>query len=263
MIEAGDFKRLEGDATQWFQLRHPNIVKLLGACSSSGSPFFVYELQAGVKYLNEFLDAVNDESDRKAATWKCFYEAALGLQYLPSRGVIHGDLRCENILVSSDATVKLGGLRLFTLYYAGQEQSSSKWHSPEMRWNKIPALSVKSDVFAFGMCIWEAARREASDSEDDGGFRYRSETMGDAEWDLISKMCAEDTGDRVDTAYVVSRLKQFVLDSSSRTQRGEQNESGDASPSSTLAVSRFDTGGGIVSSIVCSHIQWLVRSRMC
>lgn len=247
VIETGEFAQPEIDATQWFPLRHPNVVKLLGAFSTNYPLyfcFFIYELEADARYLNEYLDAVVDDLDRRVATWKCLYDAACGLQYLRSRGVIHGDLCRKNILVSSNATTKLGGLRV-------PRNSGPAWPPPETVENET-ALSTKSDIIAFGMCVWEAVVRRTPIFRR-GGVPQRSKTMGDAEWDLIAKMCGKDSSDRVDIAYVVSWLKQFVLSSSSkRQQRDEQDESGDASPPGTLAVSVLSRlAGGIFSSMLC------------
>ncbi|POM68810.1 Serine/threonine protein kinase [Phytophthora palmivora] len=39
--------------------------------------------------------------------WKKLHETALGLRYLHMKRVIHSDLKCNNILISSDGKAKL------------------------------------------------------------------------------------------------------------------------------------------------------------
>lgn len=121
---------------------------------------------------------------------RCLHASALGLQYLHNRDVIHGDLRSENIIVGGDSSVKLGGLRTLKYAYANQKRSWAKWASPETARDKS-AASTKSDIFAFGLCIWEAVMQKAPKARD-GLVPGRPANMGDAEWDLITK-CVHKT----------------------------------------------------------------------
>lgn len=43
-----------------------------------------------------------DAEKQQQTPWKFVLEAALGLEYLHERKIVHGDLRCSNILVGSD-----------------------------------------------------------------------------------------------------------------------------------------------------------------
>ncbi|KAE8978133.1 hypothetical protein PR001_g24929 [Phytophthora rubi] len=73
----------------WFGFSHPHVVRLFGACHV-GRPFFVCEYATNgalVSYLRNNPDEL----------WSKLHEAALGVQYLHARGVVHGDLRGNNI----------------------------------------------------------------------------------------------------------------------------------------------------------------------
>ncbi|GAB9477154.1 Tkl protein kinase, partial [Globisporangium polare] len=93
--------------------------------------------------------------------------------------------------------------------------------SPEIARDDSSA-TVESNIYAFGGCIWEALalqlpwKRMDLDSIreqlTDGELPRRPAGIEDAEWDLITKMCATDPSERVNISYVVNRLKQFVND---------------------------------------------------
>ncbi|KAF4318880.1 hypothetical protein BBO99_00006099 [Phytophthora kernoviae] len=88
----------------WFKLNHPHVVKLFGGCHV-GTPFFVCEEAKNGpldKYLKQHPDKI----------WQKLYEAALGLEYLHARGIVHRDLKCDNILVGSDGNAKLADFGL-------------------------------------------------------------------------------------------------------------------------------------------------------
>lgn len=66
----------------WFDLSHPHVVRLFGACHV-GNPFFVCEY-APFGSLDKYLRQHPDE------LWEKLHEAALGVRYLHERGIVHG-----------------------------------------------------------------------------------------------------------------------------------------------------------------------------
>lgn len=139
----------------WHQLFHPHVVQLFGACHI-GQPFFVCEY-AGGGQLDEYLRKHKDE------VWVKLYEAALGLRYLHVKRVVHGDLKCNNILIGSDGLAKLTDFGLSTLNAnepenveeSAPEVGAIRWKAPEvLRGEKA---TFASDVYSFGMYILEAA----------------------------------------------------------------------------------------------------------
>lgn len=91
----------------WTMLQHPYIVRLFKACHV-GNPFFVCEW-ASNGTLPDYL--CRDSTHRK--TWSKLHEAAQGLQYLHMMmKVVHGDLKCNNILIGSDGRAMLSDFGL-------------------------------------------------------------------------------------------------------------------------------------------------------
>jgi serine/threonine protein kinase len=148
---------LEQEVRAWQELRHPNVLKLYGVCQAAPDVnFFVCEY-ASRGSLAEFAasPSSSSSSDLQPLTWKFLYEAALGLEYLHERGIMHGDLRCSNILIGNDGMAKLssfGSTEVAT--HPRSVVRSMHWQAPEVVQGS-PA-SRESDVYSLGMCILEA-----------------------------------------------------------------------------------------------------------
>ncbi|GMF24292.1 unnamed protein product [Phytophthora lilii] len=139
----------EHEVGLWFGLNHPHVVKLFGGWHI-GTPFFVYE-EANHGPLNKFLNV------QPKKVWEKLYEAALGLKYLYARGIIHRDLKCDNILVGSDGYAKLTDFGLSASDAAvdqGAVTGAVRWVAPECL-DGCPA-TYASDIYSLGMCIIQA-----------------------------------------------------------------------------------------------------------
>lgn len=86
------------------------------------------------------------------------YEIADGLAYLHAQGIVHGDVKGENVLIASDLTVRLCDFGLAKIVNSATNPSlagvgSLRWQAPELfsRASRTP----KSDVYAFGLTISE------------------------------------------------------------------------------------------------------------
>ncbi|RLN63947.1 hypothetical protein BBJ28_00017036, partial [Nothophytophthora sp. Chile5] len=79
----------------WYSLNHEHLIKLYGACHE-GRPFFVCERASQgsiLSYVKGF---------GRSTAWHFQRDAAEGLQHLHDHGVVHGDLKGNNILVSDN-----------------------------------------------------------------------------------------------------------------------------------------------------------------
>ncbi|KAG7379054.1 hypothetical protein PHYPSEUDO_009120 [Phytophthora pseudosyringae] len=118
----------------WASFNHDNLIKLYGACHE-GQPCFVCERADGgtlVKYT---------QGRSQFPAWRAIWEAVKGLQYLHERGIVHGDLKGNNILVC-DATAKLADFGLSALRVLPMPQElwvpfagkhPSVWRVPDRR----------------------------------------------------------------------------------------------------------------------------------
>ncbi|KAF1323723.1 Mitogen-activated protein kinase kinase, partial [Globisporangium splendens] len=194
-MDKNEFQKV---ADRWYSLSHPNVRKLFGACHIESKPFFVYE------YGKQLLDVL---TEKQQSPWKYLYDAALGVQLLHQRNIVHGDLRCSNIVVGLDGVAKVGGLeahRREELYFR-YETERADWASPELLLIHVKSLS--SDIYAFGMCILEAITLKRpwfplkysrySENVRCGELPDRPESFSDDQRDLVTKMCAFRTADRI------------------------------------------------------------------
>ncbi|KAI9334425.1 kinase-like domain-containing protein [Obelidium mucronatum] len=151
----------------WFPLRHPNILPLLGACASSPRPFMVSPLMThghSLQYLDwcerSFGPACVEERGIKL-----LYEVSLGLQYLHTRSVIHGDLKAVNVLIDEHCNACVADFGFASLkQYATSRMTTTtggnnnfggtlRWMSPERLQGGKLAPAV--DVYAFAMTSYE------------------------------------------------------------------------------------------------------------
>ncbi|KAJ3242654.1 hypothetical protein HDU78_001323 [Chytriomyces hyalinus] len=159
-----DFMR---EVKTWFPLRHPNILPLLGACATADRPFMVSPFMKrghSLQYLDWCSDRFGNECIESRGV-KLLYEVSLGMQYLHSRGVVHGDLKAVNVLVDEygNANVADFGFASLKQFSSTRMTTSAKgaanfggtlrWMSPERLQGE--RLTPPVDVYAFAMTCYE------------------------------------------------------------------------------------------------------------
>ena len=84
-------------------------------------------------------------------------DIARGMQYLHSQGVLHRDLKSENLLLGGDMCVKVADFGISCLEsQCGSAKGFTgtyRWMAPEMI--KEKAHTKKVDVYSFGIVLWE------------------------------------------------------------------------------------------------------------
>lgn len=203
------------EAEVWFNLNHPHVVRLFGACNI-GNPIFVTEYTNGS--LNDFLQHNPNQ------LWSKLLEVALGVEYLHAVGVVHGDLQCRNVEIGTDHTAKLTDFRLRELSEGINSDitpSALRWMAPECVSGQH--ATFMSDIYSLGMTIVEAmaiaAASTPSTTEDTKGSQLwlplrrgslllaRPPTATDIEWALVTDMCAHKISNRLTATKVVQRIK--------------------------------------------------------
>jgi len=153
----------EGDARQRFlqearvvgQLSHPSIITLhdMGIEEASATPYLVMEYLKG-----QALDRTLEKGSipfARACAWVAEVAGALGAAH--RKGVIHGDIKPANILVTDDNRVKLmdfGMARLTARESAGNTLSGTPaYWCPEQIMGK--PQDARSDLFSLGVVLYE------------------------------------------------------------------------------------------------------------
>lgn len=120
------------EAEIWSSLIDPHVIKFYGACHLATTPFFICE-SAG-EHRN-FVDYFSErKSERRANLWHLLHEAALGLQHLHERGIVHGSIKCRGLLVSADGKAKLCGFGSSFVLTRDQPIATNENPAKDVRW---------------------------------------------------------------------------------------------------------------------------------
>lgn len=138
-------------------VEHPNLLKLLAVCMTSQMMLITQLMPLGS--LLEYVKNNKDKTGSKALlNWST--QIARGMAYLEDRRLVHRDLAARNVLVQTPSCVKITDFGLAKLlstecneYKAAGGKMPIKWLALECIRHRI--FTTKSDVWAFGVTIWE------------------------------------------------------------------------------------------------------------
>jgi serine/threonine protein kinase len=164
--------RLQREARAMAKLSHANVVTVHDVGLHRGSLYLAMELVQGTT-LEGY---IRSEKPPLSEILRCFRDVARGLSAAHEAGLVHRDLKPQNVLVSGDGVVKVTDFGLARPLEAGADEGATlDTDSPTLlasvtRTGQIigtpaymapeqflaRATDAKTDVFAFGVALYEA-----------------------------------------------------------------------------------------------------------
>ncbi|KAG6611559.1 TKL protein kinase [Phytophthora cinnamomi] len=221
-VTEDEMRAFKREARLWFRAQHPNVVRLFGACHVSQPCFFVCE-EAKNGNLVDFLN--KSKHVDQALTWRLLHGAALGLQFLHGKKIVHGDLKCNQILVTEEKTAKLTDFGFsFALMESKPNTSTGavRWKAPELLRSESSAPTFESDLYSFGMCVVEAVSRNVPwgshlpDQSVIYNLNHRifisrpKAFVSDEQWEFVCELCAFDPSKRLGLCDAIVQLSRFA-----------------------------------------------------
>ncbi|KAF8803631.1 TKL/TKL-ccin protein kinase [Phlegmacium glaucopus] len=224
-------KRFENEINLWADLRNNHILPFYGIVTDLGQQIhMVSPWQANGNVL-DYVKA-HDDADRSCL----IAGAAQGLEYLHSRNIIHGNMKCANILVSDKGDACICDFGMSKLIEEVTETSASatlttsgsaRWLAPEVIEGKVSSPTMAADTYSYAMAILELVtgkhpfadhRRDAQvifsivvqkqtppRPVDDGASLWVSDGL----WSLMQGCWHKDAQSRPSMTQVASRLMEM------------------------------------------------------
>lgn len=130
------------------ELDHPNIVKLLDCLQNEGRLYLVFEFldKDLKKYMDKCFNSMEHDLIRSY-----LYQLLRGLAVCHSRGIMHRDLKPQNLLVNRTGQLKIADFGLARAFSVPVKRYT---HEVVTLWYRPPEILLGQDVYSPPMDIW-------------------------------------------------------------------------------------------------------------
>ncbi|KAL7262992.1 hypothetical protein ACSBR1_001204 [Camellia fascicularis] len=168
VVDRGQIKQFINEVIVFSQIKHPNVLKLLGCCLETLVPLLVYEFITNDNLFHH----LHDEGFVSSMAWKMRLriatqtDTALAHMHPAPMHIIHRDVKSANILLDDEYTAKVSDFGVSRLVPLDQTQLSTLvqgilgYIGPEYFHSGL--LTNKSDVYSFGVVLVELLTGEKS-----------------------------------------------------------------------------------------------------
>ncbi|OHT07724.1 hypothetical protein TRFO_23999 [Tritrichomonas foetus] len=135
-------------------LKHPSIVRCYGFIKSLYSSLVFEYIAKG-----DLRQAINEKSLTNTHKSKIILQILFGIDYMHAKGIMHRDIKCDNILLNDNYDAFITDFDLARQYLTDQkttlEIGSFCYRSPEQM--NGDDVSFQTDLYSFGLLIYEVA----------------------------------------------------------------------------------------------------------
>jgi len=167
-----DFRRrFNAESQAVAMLSHPNIVAVYDVSRSEAMEYIVMELIDGIT-LKQYMDKRGMLAWREAVHFS--KQIAKALSQAHERGIIHRDIKPQNIMLLRDGTIKVADFGIAALESEveekpdGQAIGSIHYIAPEQARGESP--DARSDIYSLGVLMYEMLT---------GNVPYSGDTLGE------------------------------------------------------------------------------------
>ena len=151
-----DFRRrFNGESQAVAQLSHPNIMSIYDVSRGGDTEYIVMELIDGIT-LKQYMEKRGQLNWRESLHF--ISQIMRGLSHAHSRGIVHRDIKPQNIMVLRDGSVKVADFGIACLENSAQTLTqealgSVHYISPEQA--KGDRTDARSDIYSSGVVLYE------------------------------------------------------------------------------------------------------------
>lgn len=156
LAQNADFRRRFMDESRAVaQLSHPNIVSVYDVSCSDDIDYIVMELIDGVT-LKQYMERRGQMDWREALHF--ITQIMRGLSHAHSRGVIHRDIKPQNIMILRDGSVRVADFGIACLADQGQtltQETLGSVHYISHEQARGDRVDARSDIYSAGVVLYE------------------------------------------------------------------------------------------------------------
>src|SRR5579875_3412294 len=153
--------RFQREAKAASSLQHPNIVQVYDYGQSDGNYYIVMEMVEGTD-LRRYLRSRSRGILAVDRAIIIAHDVALGLGAAHRRGIVHRDVKPQNIMLNDEGLVKLTDFGIASMYKdaeaerlttTGMTLGTVQYYAPEQAQGEI--VKPAADVYALGIVMYE------------------------------------------------------------------------------------------------------------
>jgi serine/threonine protein kinase len=164
-------KRFEQEFRITSKLEHPNVIRVMEYCGTGPNPFLVMEMVDG-ESLGEKLEREGKLPEEEAL--RIIVQVSHGLHRAHRQGLIHRDIKPDNIMMTRDGKAKVTDLGLAKdivdgvgeLTQTGRGLGTPNFMAPE-QFRNAKHVDIRSDIYSLAATLYQMVTGEVPFGEGD------------------------------------------------------------------------------------------------